>query len=93
MKTLATDVVRSRVSQELKRDAEAVFSELGLTVSDGIRMFLTQVVRKGTIPFELVPNATTIAAMRESESRATRASANIEDLLDELEQGEGTKRQ
>lgn len=93
MKTLATDVVRSRISHELKRDAEAVFSELGLTVSDGIRMFLTQVVRKRTIPFDLVPTATTLAAMKESESRATRSSTNIEDLLDELEKGEGTKQQ
>lgn len=93
MKTLATDVVRSRISHELKRDAEAVLNELGLTVSDGIRMFLTQVARQRTIPFELVPNATTIAAMRESESRAARTS-NIKDLLNELdEEGEGTQRE
>lgn len=93
MKTPATDVVRSRISHELKRDAEAVLNELGLTVSDGIRMFLTQVARQRTIPFELVPNATTIAAMRESESRAARTS-NIKDLLNELdEEGEGTQRE
>lgn len=93
MKTPATDVVRSRISHELKRDAEAVLNELGLTVSDGIRMFLIQVVRQRTIPFELVPNATTIAAMRESESRAARTS-NIKDLLNELdEEGEGTQRE
>lgn len=92
MKTPATDVVRSRISHELKRDAEAVLNQLGLTVSDGIRMFLTQVARQRTIPFELIPNATTIAAMKESESRAARTS-NIKDLLNELdEEGEGTQR-
>jgi DNA-damage-inducible protein J len=94
MKTLATDVVRSRISHELKRDAEAVLSQLGLTVSDSIRMFLTQVALRGSIPFEIAtPNAKTILAMRESESRAARLS-NIKDLLDELEkEGEGPKQQ
>jgi DNA-damage-inducible protein J len=86
MKTLATDMVRSRISPELKRDAEVVLSHLGLTISDGIRLFLTQVALKRSIPFEIIaPNATTIAAMREGESRAARLST-FEDLMDELEQ-------
>lgn len=85
MKTLATDVVRSRISHGLKKEAEAVFNNLGLTVSDGIRLFLTQVVSHGVIPFELrTPNAATIAAMREAETRAARFSSS-EDLLNELE--------
>lgn len=91
MKTLATDVVRSRISHELKKDAEVVLNNLGLTVSDGIRLFLTQVASRGAIPFEIrTPNAATFAAMREAETRAARFS-NFEDLMDELESEEGTK--
>lgn len=77
MKTLATDVVRSRISHELKKDAEAVLNTLGLTVSEGIRLFLTQVASRGAIPFEIsTPNAVTIAAMRDAETRAARFSSS-----------------
>ncbi len=44
-------VVRARVDPGLKTDAEAVFEKLGLTTSDAIRLFLSQVrLRKG-LPF------------------------------------------
>lgn len=90
MKTLATDVVRSRISHELKRDAEAVLNNLGLTISDGIRLFLTQVATHRAIPFEIrTPNATTVAAMREAETARAARFSTFEDLLNEL--GEGSK--
>jgi len=75
MKAPATDVVRSRISPELKRDAEAVLNHLGLSVSDGIRLFLTQVALKQSIPFEIAkPNAATTAAMLEGERKLARFS-------------------
>ena len=75
MKAPATDVVRSRISPELKRDAEAVLNHLGLSVSDGIRLFLTQVALKQSIPFEIAkPNAATTAAMLEGERKLARLS-------------------
>lgn len=94
MKAPATDVVRSRISPELKRDAEAVLNHLGLSVSDGIRLFLTQVALKQSIPFEIAkPNATTIAAMLEAERMVPRFST-FEELMDDLEgKTEGTPRQ
>ncbi len=90
MKTqVANDVVRSRISHELKRDSEAVLNALGLSLSDGIRLFLKQVVTHQAIPFEIkTPNAATLAAMREAESRAARFSSG-EDLIDELEKSAG----
>jgi DNA-damage-inducible protein J len=94
MKAPATDVVRSRISPELKKSAEAVLNQLGLSVSDGIRLFLTQVALKKSIPFEVAtPNATTIAAMLEAERQVPRFST-FEELMDELEgKGEGKPRQ
>ena len=94
MRTPATDVVRSRISPELKRDAEAVLNHLGLSVSDGIRLFLTQVALKKSIPFKIAtPNADTIAAMLEGE-RAIARFSTFEELMDELEEkAEGKSRQ
>ena len=36
-------VVRARVASGLKRDAEAVFAQLGINTTEAIRMFLRQV--------------------------------------------------
>ncbi len=42
-----------RVDDTLKKQAEAVFSELGISMSAATTMFLKQVVRCNGIPFEL----------------------------------------
>ena len=63
----ATAFVRARVDEKLKNQAAAVLEELGLTVSDLMRMMLTRVAKDGALPLELkVPNAETRAAIEES---------------------------
>jgi DNA-damage-inducible protein J len=40
---------------------------MGLTVSDAVRLMLTKVAHEHALPFDpLIPNATTIAAMKEA---------------------------
>ena len=46
-------VVRARVASDLKRDAEEVFEELGLTTTEAIRMFLAQVRLRRGMPFSV----------------------------------------
>jgi len=71
MKSPTTTDVRSQVSPELKRDAERILGALGLSLSDGIRLFLRQVVKEKAIPFETrVPNAATRAAVEEARAKA-----------------------
>lgn len=91
MKTLlATEVVRSRISPELKQEAEGVFQEMGMSLSDGIRLFLRQVVVEKAIPFEIkVPNAVTRAAMKDARARTARFH-NLEEMMHELEGQETT---
>ena len=56
----ATAFVRARIDETLKNEAAAVLAELGLTVSDVVRMTLTRVAKDHALPFELkVPNAET----------------------------------
>lgn len=45
--------VNIRVDDNLKRDAEHIFSELGLSMSAATNVFYKQVVRQGGIPFDL----------------------------------------
>lgn len=42
-----------RVDDTLKKQAETVFADLGITLSAATTMFLKQVVRCNAIPFEL----------------------------------------
>jgi len=55
---------------------------MGLTVSDAFRMMLTRIAREKALPFEpLVPNATTIAAMKEARQTGLRSFVTVEDLM------------
>jgi DNA-damage-inducible protein J len=48
-----TVVVRARVEQEVKDEAVAVLSHMGLTVSDVVRIVLTKIAKEGALPFDL----------------------------------------
>jgi DNA-damage-inducible protein J len=64
---VATAFVRARIDEKIKDEAASVLAEMGLTVSDVVRMTLTKVAKDKALPLELkVPNAETRAAMDES---------------------------
>lgn len=90
---VATATVRARVTPALRDDAQAILDEIGLSMTDVMRMTLTRIVRDRAIPFELtVPNAETRAAMAETLEiqRARRHRfANGQDLLNALEEETG----
>ena len=62
--------VQARVNLELKQEAEAVFSAIGMTTAEAIRVFLQQAVNSGGLPFQptaKTPNIETMQAMEELE--------------------------
>ncbi len=63
----ASQLVQTRIDAAIKEEATAVLAAMGLTVSDAVRLMLTRVARGHALPFDpLIPNATTVAAMREA---------------------------
>jgi len=63
----ANQLVQTRIDGAIKEQAATVLAAIGLTVSDAVRLMLTRVAQDKALPFEpLVPNATTIAAMKEA---------------------------
>jgi len=63
----ANAVVRARIDEHIKKEASIVLASMGLTVSDAFRMMLTRIAKEKALPFEpLVPNAETIAAMKDA---------------------------
>ena len=58
------------VDEDLKKQADALFSELGMNLTTAFNIFLRQSVREQRIPFQVsknVPNAVTLATMDSSE--------------------------
>ena len=78
------DVVRARIDRETKEEAEAVLAEIGLTVSDAVRLLLICVAREGALPFDpFVPNKETIAAMKEARADLVKVGS-VDQLIAEL---------
>jgi DNA-damage-inducible protein J len=65
--SMATNaVVRSRISADVKEKATVVLEEMGLTVSDVMRIVLTRVAKENALPFDLKPNKLTRETMRKT---------------------------
>ncbi|MGE5153408.1 MAG: type II toxin-antitoxin system RelB/DinJ family antitoxin [Bdellovibrio bacteriovorus] len=81
----ANAVVRARIDEHIKEEASAVLAAMGLTVSDAFRILLTRIAHDKALPFEpLVPNETTIAAMREARSGNLKRFDGVEALMADL---------
>jgi DNA-damage-inducible protein J len=62
-----SETIRARVEPALKRDAEAILKKIGLTSSEAITLFLTQVRLTKGLPFPLrVPNKQTRQAIKDA---------------------------
>ena len=65
-----SEMIRARVEPALKREAEMVFSQLGLSPTQAIRLFYKQVTLQHGLPFAVkVPNAETREALRQAYAR------------------------
>ena len=53
----ANSLVQTRIDPGVKARATAVLEELGMTVSDAVRILLTRTANEGALPFPLVANA------------------------------------
>jgi len=48
-----TAVITVRVEPELKKEAEAIIAQVGLTMSQAVTLYLRQIVNRRAIPFDL----------------------------------------
>ncbi|MDA8162406.1 MAG: type II toxin-antitoxin system RelB/DinJ family antitoxin [Desulfobacteraceae bacterium] len=81
-----TAMITTRVDPGLKTDAEKILRKLGISTTEAINLFLSQVrLRKG-LPFDVkIPNKATLKAMRDAEERRDiTESENAEDMFRKL---------
>lgn len=81
-----TAFVRARVDETLKEEAAVVLAEMGLTVSDVVRIVLTRVAKEKALPFEMrVPNKLTAETLAKSErGEDVHHAKDAEDLFGQL---------
>ncbi len=82
-----TGVISARIDPKLKRNAEQIFRELGLTTTQAITLFYKQVDLQRGLPFSVkLPNEVTSKALEDAKTRHNLESFNsIEDLFEDLE--------
>jgi DNA-damage-inducible protein J len=81
----ATEMVHIRIDKRVKSRATKALSAMGLSVSDAVRVLLTRVAAEKALPFELrVPNAATVAAMKEARAGGLKSFNSVPELMADL---------
>ncbi len=81
-----TAMITTRVDPDLKADAEKVLNKLGISTTEAINLFLSQVrLRKG-LPFDVkIPNKTTLKAMKDAEEGRNLSSYdNLDEFFEKM---------
>ena len=89
---METTNINIRMEKNLKKQAESLFSELGMNMTTAFNIFARQSVRQGKIPFEIsldAPNAETIEAIREVQEMKKKPSlgksfTDVDKMMKEL---------
>jgi len=78
--------VKVNIDPEIERQAAAVLTEIGLTISDAVRSMLILTARDKELPFNpFIPNATTIAAMEDARAgRNIKSFTSLDEMMAEL---------
>ena len=77
-----TAMITTRVDPDLKADAEKVLSKLGISTTEAINLFPSQVRLRRGLPFDVkIPNKATLKAMKDAEEGRNLSSY---DSLDEF---------
>jgi len=81
--------ITMRVDEDLKKQADVLFSELGMNLSTAFTVFLRQSVREQQIPFQIsknVPGQITAAAIKEAEKGENMYGPydSVDDLMEAL---------
>lgn len=86
-----TTNISIRIDKDVKMKADALFEELGMSLTTALNIFIRQSLREGGIPFKITnnePNRKTVAALLEADRIANDSSIkgfhSVDELLKEL---------
>jgi DNA-damage-inducible protein J len=81
-----TAMIRARTSPDLKSEVEGILKKLGLTTTEAINLFFSQVKLRKGIPFEVrIPNKTTLKTFKKTdEGRELVKCKDADDMFKKL---------
>ena len=90
-------VIQTRIDDKTRTAAEKIFNSMGLTLSDGVRMFIKQTMLRKKIPFEVlaegsawlahdnsshIPNEETIKAIKDAHAgKGVKTYKSVKDFM------------
>lgn len=75
-----TKAIQIRVDEELKRQADLIFDDLGMDTPTAIRLFLKKVVVSKSIPFDLISTRTDNGFTPEFEDEVLKTEAEKDQI-------------
>ena len=85
MGTSKTASARALIDPEIKKEAETILKELGLSVSKSFELYYRQIIAHRGLPFELqVPDENTMKAIKNSRQGKGKTFSSPEDLFEDL---------
>jgi DNA-damage-inducible protein J len=82
---MATTMVHVRVKEDVKQKAERALREMGMSLSDAVRILLVRVAAEKAFPFSLeVSNSVTRKAMRQLDRVKGQRYKNTKELFADL---------
>ena len=85
MGTSKTASARALIDPQIKKEAEAILKDLGLSVSKSFELYYRQIIAHRGLPFELqVPNEKTMKAIENSRRGKGKTFHSTQDLFDDL---------
>ena len=80
-----TAMTHARLTPEIKRQAESILGELGISISAAQEMFYRQIIAHQGIPFDIrIPNPRTVRAMEDARAGKGKKYDTIKDLFNDL---------
>ncbi len=81
-----TAMTHARLTLEIKRQAEAILKELGISISAAHEMFYRQIIARQGLPFDLqIPNKDTRQSMMEARHGKGKKYDNVKTLFEDME--------
>jgi DNA-damage-inducible protein J len=88
---MPSSIVTIRMDSEIKKQAQAIFNDLGMDMTTAMNIFVRQVIREQAIPFRVQKNREqnreTLMALLEAERLVSDPAAKrytVEEALEEL---------
>ena len=79
-------MTHARLTPEVKKAAEAILKEMGLSISSAYELFYRQIIAHHGLPFEArVPKQQTIEAMREAREGIGKQYDSVHAMLKDLD--------